>query len=180
MNEELWRLRFSVEVSAAYHDWRRTTYETAARFVKAATLLGAILALLTAFNPFAASTAAVTNTIVGISIAIAIINLVDLAWDFNGLALRHTELYRRFKELQERVLRAGADWEANIAAWEADAQLIRRDEPPTMWAIYAMCWNQIMDRHQVERPGFYRPVSTFQMLARNVFHFRPQDFPASG
>ena len=35
------RLRFSVEVSAAYHDWRQTSYETAARFVKAATLLGA-------------------------------------------------------------------------------------------------------------------------------------------
>ena len=31
--------------------------------------------------------------------------------------------------------------------WQADAALIRKGEPPTMWAVYAMCWNQVMDRH---------------------------------
>lgn len=177
---DFWRLKFGIEVSTRYHDWRRATFETSARFVKVVTLVGAIFTLLTAFNPLDWASLTVAKTIGFCSVIIACINLVDLIWDFNGMALRHTELYRRFKELQEKIARGGADWKAHHAEWEADAQAVRRDEPPTMWAVYAMCWNQTLDRHQAEQKGYLRPVSRWQHELRNVRQYRPQDFPAGG
>lgn len=180
MDEELWDLKFGIEVSARYHDWRRGTFEGAARLVRAVTLAGAIVTLLTAFNPLQFSSLAVMRLIAVVAVIMACINLVDLAWDFNGMALRHTELYRRFKELQEKVARGAANWQQQIGDWDAEAQAIRRDEPPTMWAIYATCWNQTIVRYEAERRGYLRPVSRLQFWLRNVRQFRPQDFPASG
>lgn len=178
-DEQLWRLKFAVEVSTRYHDWRRGTFEGTVRFVKLVTLVGAVFSLLTAFNPLDFSSPTVTKSIAITSIIIACVNLVDLVWDFGGLALKHTELYRRFKELQEKIVR-GSNGQSHIAEWEGNSQLIRRDEPPTMWAVYAMCWNQTISRHQVEQKGYLRPVSFFQSVFRNVLQFRPQDFPVGG
>jgi hypothetical protein len=180
MDDQLWRIKFAVEVSTRYHDWRRGTFEGLARFVKLVTLIGAIFTLLTAFNPLDLSSPTVTKSIAIASIVVACINLVDLVWDFGGMALKHTELYRRFKELQERIVRGGSEWQSHVAEWEGDSQLIRRDEPPTMWAVYAMCWNQTIGRYQVEQRGYLRPVSSLRTVFRNIFQFRPQDFPAGG
>jgi hypothetical protein len=180
---KLWNLKFGVNVSALYHAWRRATLEWRVRLVRGATFVGAVLTLLTAGFGFASHT---TNTIISIlavigilAIIIAVANLVDLVSDFDGQARQHAELYRRFVSLQERIARDGASWETRLPEWEAEALAIGRDEPPTLWAVYAMCWNQEMERHQLERKGHYRPISWWQNLMRNFIEFKPQDFPAT-
>lgn len=178
-DREFWELKFSVEVSTRYHDWRRTTFEGWARIIKVVTLIGAVFTLLTAFNPLQWETTSVQAAIAASAVVIACMNLVDLIWDFNGMALRHTELYRRFKELQEKIARQSSDHADHLDEWNGDAQAIRRDEPPTYWAIYAMCWNQTLARYQTGEKGYLRPVGLLQKVFKNVFYFRPQDFPAS-
>ena len=49
-DRELWNLKFGVEVSALYHDWRRGTMEAAQRFSRFATIVGIIVTLATAFE----------------------------------------------------------------------------------------------------------------------------------
>ncbi len=56
---DFWELKFSVEVSTRYHDWRRATMMTMIRLVKGVTFFSAIFTLVTAFDPFRWGSAAV-------------------------------------------------------------------------------------------------------------------------
>jgi hypothetical protein len=177
---DFWELKFSVEVSTRYHDWRRSTMMTMIRLVKGVTFFSAIFTLVTAFDPFHWGSAAVW-VVACFSAVIAGVNLLELVADFDGKALLHETLYKSFKRLQERIARDSADWMAHLPEWEADAQAIRVDEPPTWWAVYAMCWNQTIERYyQTEMKRYMRPVAYWQLLLRNIVHFRPRDFPATG
>jgi hypothetical protein len=69
-------------------------------------------------------------------------------------------------------------WKGQLPEWEAEVQSIRQDEPPTLWAIYAICWNQTIERHQLERKGYFRIVKPWQSALRHLVKFRPHDFPA--
>lgn len=175
-NREIWDFKFGVEVSARYHDWRRGTIEASKRFAKAATLVGAIVTLLTAFNPLDWAPHVVGNTIIALSALIAIINLWELAVRLDELALRHNDLYRRFSALQAKMAKHP---DALLNEWQAEAAEIRRDEPPTMWAVYATCWNQTVERYHPEEKLHSRKIGRVANMLRNLFQFRPSDFPAA-
>jgi hypothetical protein len=99
-DETFWNLKISVEVSARYHDWRRSTMETYVRCARGATLLGAIITLATAFNPLNLASPSVVNLVALLAFIIACINLLELVSDLDGRARLHTDLYRRFVALQ--------------------------------------------------------------------------------
>lgn len=174
-NQTLWELKFSLEASTLYHDWRRTTLWEIVRCIRIVTLGGAVIALITAYQ-HPSDTA--QNVIAGASIVIAVVSLLDLVLNFSGTAERHEALYRRFKQLQADVERAGQDVsEKQASEWLAAAQLIRVDEPPTLWAIYARCWNQVIEHHATERAGYYRRIGFLRSLVGWLVPFNPQDFP---
>jgi hypothetical protein len=87
---------------------------------------------------------------------------------------------RRFSELQEKMVKSPDATREQIAEWEAEAIAIRRAEPPTMWAVYALCWNQSVERHY-EKDGkkHFRQVGWIPYIFRNTIQFRPRDFPAT-
>jgi hypothetical protein len=174
-----WNFKFETEVSALYHDWRRATLGTLQTFARGATFVGAIFALITAFNPFDWAPHYVTVAVASGTTLVAIVNLWELVFGLSERTLTHIELYRRFMELQEKIARGEANWRNELAGWRADAASIRINEPPTMWAIYAECWNQIMDRLTLEKPGYYRKVGWWPHLLRNIWQFSPQNFPAA-
>jgi hypothetical protein len=176
-NLELWNLRWSVETSARYHDWRRSRLWFIVRTVRMTTLGGAVVVLVTALNPALLGTGPVSLIVALASILIAVVSLLDLVLNFSGSAQRHEELYRRFKELQADIERFGFEPEKHIAEWEAKAQTIRIDEPPTLWAVYASSWNQTIERYSSERKGYYRKIAWWQRLLSGFLHFTPQDFP---
>lgn len=177
-DQEFWELRFSVEVSALYHNRRRSTLWTVVRVTRMITLGGAIIALLTAFNPLSFNSW-LTLLIVGIvSVLIAIASLLDLVENFSGRAQIHEELYKRFKELQARIERSSNEPEKNLPELRAEAQAIRVDEPPVLWVIYARCWNQAIEHHQAERAGYYRKISWWRGLLGGLIQFDPRNFPA--
>ena len=99
MNPDLWELKFGVEVSAMYHDWRRSTIMSSIAFAKTVTFVGAVATLVTAIwaPPF------MHTLLVVLSISIAIVNLWELAAKWDDLALQHTELYRRFSHLLAKM-----------------------------------------------------------------------------
>jgi hypothetical protein len=154
--------------------------ESRKRFARGATFVGAIFALVTVFNPLDWAPHIVQWGAAALILGIAIVNLWELISDFDGKTRLHHELYKGFMLLQEEMARGDSAWENLLAEWEAKAIAIRAGEPPTMWAVYAMCWNQVAERHQAERKGYYRQVGLLEYWLANIVQFRPQDFPAHG
>jgi hypothetical protein len=136
--------------------------------------VGAAIGLVTAFS----APETLAHLIAAVSAIIALVSLFDLVMNLGESAYKHEELYKRFKQLQAEIDRHGFNaQEKQLAEWQAQAQLIRVDEPPTLWAVYAKCWNQVIERHGTERRGYYRRVAWWQSLVGGVIAFNPQDFP---
>lgn len=166
-DRRVWDLRFTVEIAATYHDWRRGSLGRWVQVVRAIALVGALISIVVV-NSLEEHVALVI-TIVGALTGIVII--VDLVFGFDRQARTHDELFRRCKELQARMF-AG---DRTIAELEADAQLIWRDEPPILWAIYAKCWNQIVTRYETE-VKFKKRVGFWARVFGGFIQFTPQDF----
>lgn len=172
--KHLYELEFSVEVSTIYHDWRRASLESWSGLVRAVTLIGAIVALVTSF-------AALNNTnlifaVAIANIAVASVALSDLIFRIDHRARVHTDLYQRFKRLQA-VIASRRDEASKLAGeWDAEAQLIRVDEPVVLWAVYAQAWNQALGKRKVSSDQF-RQISMFQTFFGRFIAYRPQDFP---
>lgn len=105
-------------------------------------------------------------------------NLFELVFDVDGRARRHDELYRRFKTLQEQIARSEIEGESSLSEWDGDTEAIRRDEPPTFWALYAVSWNQTTARLLPEGSRHLRKVSFLQYLLKDFVPFQPQSFPS--
>jgi hypothetical protein len=174
---ELWNLKFGVEVSALYHDWRRGTMEAAQRFSRFATLVGIILTLMTAFNPLSLAPAIFEWTIAVILFVVACVNIAELTFRYNERAREHLMLYQRFSQLLVRMSKPSTDTNERLSDWEAAAAAIRNDEPPTMWAVYGMCWNQKVEYPGGGQTGHFRKIGWIPYLLRNLIQFRPKDFP---
>jgi hypothetical protein len=178
METDLWDAKFGIEVSARYHDWRRGTVLSRVRFAKACTFVGAIVTLLISINPESWAPGPVLRVIGVLAAIIAIIGLWDLVARMDEAYLQHTDLYRRFAMLQAKMAKAKESAGELLPDWEAEAALIRKDEPPTMWAVYAACWNQTVERyHGKDGEVYLRKVGWVRNLLRNELQFRPQDFP---
>jgi hypothetical protein len=170
--ERLWELDFATEVSTRYHDWRRSGLGLVVNTVRAVALGGAIISLIAIFVKSQYSLTVVAYA----SAAIAIVTLIDLVFQFDSLARKHSELYRRFKELQVRIARERAEALTRISEWEALAQEIRMDEPPVLWAIYAQCWNQTVGKYHNNREHM-RKIGAFRYILGGIYPFAPKDFP---
>ena len=96
VSTDLWELKFGIEVSARYHEWRRDTMESNGRKTRAATFAGAIAILLTALS------SSELWAIVSLAIIIALVNLWELIAGWPKAACVHADLYRRFAELRRR------------------------------------------------------------------------------
>jgi hypothetical protein len=174
MEPNFWELKFGVEVSAMYHDWRRSTIISLIRFAKAATFFGAIATLITAIWEPPQTKLLLT----GLAVLIAVVNLWELKSGWDELALEHTELYRRFSELLARMVQPLNPTPEMLHEWAAVAAMIRKDEPPTLWGVYTVCWNQVMERHYgKEATRYYRKMDRLHYLLRNIVQFQPADFP---
>lgn len=180
MNDEMFQdLKFQIEVSTRYHEWRRATLLKYVTYVKFLSIIGAFLAFAFIWGAPANFTLWIitinTNLAVSVlSALIAFVNILDLVFDFNGDATVHADLYKKFKMLQERIARNQSARKEHMAEWEADAQLIRLDELPIKWAVYALCWNQTAKRFGF---GQLRKVGPIRKLLRNVRAYSAQDFP---
>jgi hypothetical protein len=65
-----------------------------------------------------------------------------------------------------------------LSDWASEAGEIRQDEPPTMWAVYATCWNQTVERYYgTNTQQHFRKVGWIRSVVGSFIQFTPQDFP---
>ncbi len=177
MADRFWNLEFGLEVSARYHDWRRASLGRVVTIIRGVTLVGAVLAFLSLTDWFSSPGGYGGTVAAGASVLIAIVTLVDLVFNLNGRALSHESLYRRFVNLQAEMKAHQSNWEPQIDKWEATATEIRRDEPPTLWYVYAKSWNQGIEKHGAQRVGYFREIKLHHRLFGWLFSFDPTSFP---
>lgn len=174
--EKFWRLKFGIEASARYHEARRARLESYVSLVKIFSIIGAVLSLIFISGTYPDIDYFNSEIVVGIlAAAIAIVNLIDLAFGVDGRARLHTDLYRRFKTLQESIARAGDRWDGHLDNWEADAQAIRIDEPPVFYALYLEFWNLAVEKFGADRSNM-RKISKWQRKLRHFRRYQPNDF----
>ena len=167
-------LKFDVEVSTWYHEFRRGLFSTMVSCVRAISLVGSIIALFAISGWVEAGPTRVAIVAI-VAVVIGIVNLFDLVFQFDYLAREHSSLYQRFKMLQVKIIRSQMDWRRWIDEWESEAQDIRVNEPPTYWALYNICRNMILQKYKKEL-GNVRVVTPRQRMLRHFKHYQPDDF----
>lgn len=176
--DSLWILKFSIEAAARYHEARRARLETYVAIVKIFSIVGAVLAIAFVSGSSPEIAGLKSESIVALlGASIAFVNLVDLVFGVDTRARLHTDLYRRFKALQENIARGGNSWQKHLHDWEGDAQAIRIDEPPLFYALYVEYWNLAVEKFGADK-GYMRSVSFWQRRFRHFRHYQPKDFPA--
>lgn len=172
---------FETEVSTRYHEWRRAALERRVAWVRFLSIVGAVLSLITIPSAWTIKINTVEVSSFGIVAIVAaiigFINLIDLVYRWDSLAIRHAELYRLFKSLQVEIELHRDNWQEYIRKWRGQAETIRIDEPPIYWAVYAKVWNQTIERENRDRSDM-RPVGPLQNLFRNWRYYTPEDFPS--
>jgi hypothetical protein len=178
MADRLWLLRFSLEAATRYHEARRARLESYVSLVKFLSIVGAVLTFV-AISGWLPEFYGIKSeyVVVFASGLIAFINLLDLVFAIDGRARLHTDLYRRYKGLQERVARNQRKADKLIDGWEADAQAIRADEPALFYALYAEYWNLAVEKFEADRK-YLRRVGRVRRFFRHYLHFNPLNFPA--
>jgi hypothetical protein len=167
--------KFFIEVSARYHDYRRAALEWCTTLIRLVSLLGSIASLL-AVSAWIESSNRMVFAVTIASVVVGIANLFDLVFQIDSTARTHTSLYQRFKALQGEMARKQVEWHTLLPEWQAEAQSIRIDEPPTYWAVYTRAWNQTAERYRLF--GHKHKIRWYQSLGliSNILHFRPDQF----
>jgi hypothetical protein len=165
--------KFELEVSARYFDYRRASLGFRVTCVRLISLLGSILSLL-AVSYFVESVDKMALAVLWLSALVGIANLIDLVFQFDANARASTSFFQRYKALLGEMAQHQVEWDSRHAEWEAEVQAIRSDEPPTYWALYAIAWNQTLEKYDVRSSA--RPLTWWQRISANWFHFRPDQF----
>lgn len=177
-NDGLWYLTFTLDVSSRYHQWRRSTFTMWHRTVQFVSIVAgssAIAALGTNLQAWIS----VDGTLIAIIAAaiVAVLNALALTIGFDARAREHEILHRQFKQLEARIAKAGPNpSNKRIAAWTEEKKMIHADEPPVLWGIYAYCWNQSVDRFNIDK-RYVRETGFLQWLLKYLPIWNPSDFP---
>ena len=70
-----WKLLFTVEVAAMYHDWRRGTFETFGEIARGSALVGAVISIIVV-NVLEEHVAAIVTIVGAVTGAIILVDLV--------------------------------------------------------------------------------------------------------
>lgn len=157
------RIEFRCVRNAAYHEDLEAFYAGWHRkfmFVVVAVGTASIGASLALDSPYA-----------NVGTAVAVLSgLIDLLWDVDGMARRHSSLRRRCYDLLARL-------EANEKLEGIRAEFIRviADEPPAMHAVNALAFNAAIDA-MGRPPGQKYKLAFWQYWLRHYWRFQPNEF----
>lgn len=103
-----------------------------------------------------------------------LIGAITLAWNPSGRARDHQVLAGRFYQIASQITLGPVDAE-RLKKWEADVLGVLEDEPSTLHALNAECYNaatKAMNR----KPRPLLRVNWYQHLLRNWWPFSPTSF----
>ena len=131
---------FAIQRSIKYHTRRQAFYDGWNNATNAVSiLLGAgTVAALAHDVPFAG-----VLTIL-FPVLITVFATFNLDWGSTRRARLHNDLYRRFVDLERRMISLTAIDEPDCRTLRAERLAIEADEPPTMFVVSVLCHNEVV------------------------------------
>jgi hypothetical protein len=143
-------LLFHVRRSRRYHDSRRGFLEGFQNFKNLASVILGSAAVVKLFTTAGGLFLTIAALIVGI------LSAIDLVYKSSTKARDHSDLRRRFIELEEEILGVHDPTREQIHAWEQKRLVIEASEPPILKVLDAICHNQQLLADGYERAYFLK------------------------
>ena len=153
-----------VRRSVRYHDHRRRFYFNLRSTTNVVTMLAGSAVIGSAL-----AATAVPPLQWGMGALVAALAVLDLAAGTVDKAGLHTELYRRFIRLEQRLLDPGSLSAEALTSIEWERLDIEIYEPPVYHALNRSCQNELL--RSEGRPEPFLPLSWFHRTFRNLLHF---------
>lgn len=169
----LWQRRhevlYQVQLSTLYHRRRERFMAFWDRTIKAIAIIGGT----TAFAEVGGADV--------VKIAAAIVAgtaTIGLVFGLEERARLHSDLARRFLDLEARILRQGErDFtEEQVAQWAADLVDIQGSEPPVLGALVVICQNDLA--RAAGQMDAVHPIGWWRRLTRHFVDMPPPSTPA--
>jgi hypothetical protein len=133
IEEELYALEFSVKTSLRYHQKRRRFFHAWRNSVVIGSFIGA---MLTAYSISAQS----SYGAIFLSVCVALLNALDLAFGFAKKEDLHATLYRKFSDLLKETI--DCDTIEGLNSLQKSKIDIEKDEPPALKVLNIICHNE--------------------------------------
>lgn len=159
--EEAANVDFRTESSLRYHSFRRDFFERLDKGARAAAFFAASGAV--------GAVVADSGWALWLAIFLAAIQAAMLAWNPGEAARHHTELYRKYSEVAERIAYKGMSRATSqeVLTWDARLTRIEADERPLRLYVWAQCWNEQATRIQSEDPLYL--LTRWQRWTKHYF-----------
>lgn len=164
-------LLFGVRRSVRYHERRRDFFETWNLATSAISLLFGSAALYSLLRNCEA-------LLLWSALIVTVASILDLVVGTSRMAHLHSDLGRRFIDLEKQMVLQGTatgDSLKQICAARLD---IEKDEPPVKRALDVLCYNELVYAMGYDEK-YYRRVGFFKRLTAHIWNwrYRPLDVP---
>lgn len=163
--DEIERLKFSVNVSIRYQQKRRAFYEAWHRV----TVAVAMVTSSAAFATLASSSGTVPAIGMWLALLVAVLTAVDWVVGYSEKAKLHDQLYRQFTDLAADIVGTLHPTPQILAQWQSRNLLIEADEPSQLRVLTRICHNE-----EAQAQGDYDliyPVTRWQYRMRHYISF---------
>ena len=158
-------LLFSIRRSVRYHHRRQRFFDNVHHWKTALALLAGSATMVTLLPHVD------TRLPLAFAALVTVLSTLDLVWGTTLKARLHTDLARRFLELERTITLTKDPTEADLRTWAAQRLLIKAEEPPVLRVLTLLCHNEVllaMDGPRSELydvPGFKRLLAPFMTLS---------------
>lgn len=166
IKEDRHSLMFDVRRSVRYHNRRRSFFDRWGLITNAMTIFFGSAIILTTLQDNGLKWLAI-----GSAVLIALFSTVDMVVGTAKAGRLHSDLSRRFNELEREMTQAGDYDETSLRLFTAKRLKIEADEPPILRVLDSICHNELMRAMGYEQSKMLK-IGWFQRLLSQFFDFR--------
>ena len=158
-SDEEWKLLWGVRRSIRYHDRRRRFFDVCHSVVIGTGIILATIGFSASYQPIN------EKLLIGVSMLAMFAFLLDLLFRFSNCAHHHTELKRRFGDLEKSII---TNKQEDMAFLEVQRLEIEKDEPPIRRALDILCHNELAKSTEGTKEYTYK-VGFWQRRTSQLF-----------
>lgn len=165
MSDEQYGLLFDVLRSIRYHDRRRAFFDVLHRSNSALVILLAGSVVFDLAKPGESPW-----WMVALALVASLLSIMDLVIGYSTASNRHSDLKRRFAEL-EIAIRSGGEDELTWASHHTVRVRIEQDEPPIYRVLDLLCYQEVCRSLGMYDRADSIEVCWFKRLTRHLHHW---------
>ena len=166
MEQEYDKLLFAIRRSVRYHMRRCRFFDMVFRVTNGASLIFGSSTLFMLLYDKGPSWLAILPALVGAA------SILALVYEAPRMARLHSELARKFIELEQKMILTPSPDESDLSQFKAQKLAIEVDEPPIHRVLDLLCRNEMILAEGHDESQLYR-ASPCERLTSQVLHLEP-------